>query len=356
MSQLNYFPHPAANRPPHRTGLTVWGVVLIVLGSLFVFFALISVVAVPVMRTVNGAPAGSTPRLVATLASTVATTGALGGGLIWLGVGSCRGRRWVRPIVVAGGCLMMAYGLTSLIHVTANLARAVTSPPPPAAAGPFPAKAMLVSGAVMALVMEVGLGLALPAALVWYYGRRSVADTLAVTDPLPRWTDRVPLPLLGWVLACAHSGGVLVLIAAAGTWVAFTAVLDGWPATVALLVTGGLLLAAAYGSFRRSRLAHVLGVVVYLLLAASTFTFAATGDTTGYYRRIVQGMVATTAGPSAQNTAMAQAQAANGPALWVGSGTLYMLLGAFGTWVAWTYRPNGTNAGPEPRKGGTDAA
>ncbi len=342
MSGINYYAHPSAYRPPHKTGLTVWGVLMIVVGSLLALSSLIAAIAVPVMKAFSGPSGHVTPRLVATLVAGALTSGAMGGGLIWLGTASCRGRRWVGPIIVAGGSLVVFYGATSLIHLTANLAKVLVQPPPAAmaAAGPFPPKALLVFSAAVAVAVDVGMMIVLPAFMVAFYRQPSVAAALAASDPVPRWTDRVPLPRLAWVLACAHSGIVMALVAAGGTWVAFAYVLDGWPAVIALVVTGALLVIAAIGSMRRSALGAAIGIATYLLLAASTITFAATGDVKGYFDRIVQSMTVATTGPAAQNNGIAQGQAMNGPALWYGTGTLYALLAAYGGWVMFVRSPD----------------
>ncbi len=337
MSDLNYYgAHPHAGLP-HRAGLTVWGVVLIVVGGIFGFSALIAAVAVPVMvafRAPASRPtAGTDVRLMVTVAAGVVTAAALAGGLVWLGVGSCRGRRWVRPVVVAGGPLVIAFGSAAILNMAAALVRAITTPAPagPPAAGPVPPQALLVVTSAFALIFAAGLYVVLPAVMVWFYGRPSVADTLSVLDPVRRWTDGVDVPLLRWVMACGYTGAVMIVLAAGGTWVAFTAVLDGWSAAAPLLVVGGTLAVAAVGSYRRSAAARAVGVAAFALLAASTLTFAVAGDPAEYFRQMVDRMAGLTG--AAGNNAFARNAAGGGRLLWAGTGVVYALLAGYGVRV-----------------------
>ena len=350
MSDLNYYAAPPAAALPHRTGLTVWGVVLIVLGGFFCLSGVLALVAVPIMVAVGtpaaGGPAGPKVRLLVLLATNAVTAGILGGGLVWLGVGSCRGRRWVRPLIVAGAPLVMAFGLAALLNLSANVVRAIAGPPAaaPPAAGPVPPQVLLMVTSAVAVVTAAGLSVALPGALVWFYRRPSVGRTLAETDPVRRWTDGVPVPLLRWVVACGYSGGVMLLLAPGGTDVAFTRVLDGWPAAAALLVAGGLLVAAAVGSFRRSTVAWAVGVAVFAVAAASMLTFAVAGHPDEYSRERVRRM-GLLAGGSGPGNAGPQVAAMGGPALWVGTGLVNAALAGYGLWVRGQWdRPANTDA------------
>ncbi|MGZ8710163.1 MAG: hypothetical protein ACXW28_08055, partial [Thermoanaerobaculia bacterium] len=74
-----------------------------------------------------------------------------------------------------------------------------------------------VRGGMSAFVMGctfLFLGLffiALPLAFVLFYRTPDVRATVEALDPVRRWTDSVPLPVLGFALCMLFSGGTMVL-------------------------------------------------------------------------------------------------------------------------------------------------
>ena len=333
MSDLNYYAAPPAGGLPHRTGLTVWGVVLIVLGSIFALSGVGTLAGVAVAMAVRGAVDG---RTVALLAMNCVMSGTMGGGLIWLGVGCCRGRRWVRPLAVAGGSVAAVSGVVSIVPVTVAMAAAAHDP---ALAG-GPGLVVAAAGAVFTLLLMVGV----PVAVVAWFRRPSVADTLGVTDPASRWTDAVPVPVLAWTLACLWLGWGAAFSAAAGVTFWFTATVTGWR-VLAMVVIGVAIMGGGVGSFRGSATAWGVAVGLLAVMAASAVTFVVAGDTTAYRRHMAERTAAitrsfvpatspppgTTARPIAAPRSPAALARSVDPEL--APALLYVTAVAFGFWV-----------------------
>ncbi len=189
MSDLNYYAAPPAAGRPHRAGLIAWGVVAIVAGSALVLSGVATVAVVAVMM---GSRGSADPRAIGPLAQNLVLAGGMGGALIWLGVGSCRGRRWVRPLVVAGGSVAVVSGAVSIVPVGLLVVSTLNDP---AAARPQLPPGVAVGMAVGGLLFSALVLIGLPAVVVAWFRRPSVADTLAGSWTRPRrWTDAVPVP------------------------------------------------------------------------------------------------------------------------------------------------------------------
>src|SRR6185312_5588971 len=77
------------------------------------------------------------------------------------------------------------------------------------ALGPHTAAAMLFTKMIIAVAMLVFYGL-IPGTMVLFYGSQNVRLTCEHHDPVIRWTDRCPPPVLGACLV--HAFGILYLL------------------------------------------------------------------------------------------------------------------------------------------------
>ena len=282
MSDLNYYAPAVRAALPHRAGLIVWGVVMIVVGAFFVLSGLMSVAGLMIMGVASRSGTG---HAIGLMAVNLVMTGGLGAGLIWLGIGCCRGHRWVRPLLVAGGSVAVVSGLVSIVPGWLIMSSAM-SQPATAGSPPLP-KAFWVAIRVSTLAFSILFLIVLPAVLVAWFRRPSVGRTLAAMDPKTRWTDAVPMAVLGWTLACLWLGGTAAAAAAAGLWFWFTTTLVGWPALVGV-VLGLAVVIAGFGCSRRSATAWAASVALLGLMAASAVTFVTAGDTAEYQRQMAE--------------------------------------------------------------------
>jgi hypothetical protein len=281
MTDLNYYGQ--VPRLPHHGGLIAWGVVLIVCGSFFglsILFSIAMFVALSVKRGLDG------PAIVV-LAVQMVTASAMSGGLIWVGIATCQGRRWVRPLLVAGGWLIFSFGIASLLPMSVVLAHVIRDAAPSPGTTPVP-KGLLVGSILIGAAVSAALMIGLPVAAALWFRRPGVGETLATLDPVPRWTDGVPLVRLAWVLACVLTGAGTVITGCGGIWFCFTVLLRGWPAAAVGLVVGAAMAGAGYGCLRRSSTAWSTAVTLFALQAVSAMTFAVAGDREAYQRSIAE--------------------------------------------------------------------
>jgi len=235
---------PVADRPQYRdrgTGLILFGVVQIVLGLLAALMVPFAALGAALSHTVPGAPATSPRQYL----SGIAIYALVAGLLLTLGIGSIQMKRWARALSLVVSWYWMITGalitvlLTAVLPVTMRTVLQVQAKSGGQSAA-LSATALAIILTVIIVFAAVFL-IAIPAALVVFYSRKDVAETCRHRDPVERWTDRVPLPVLGAsVVFVAQS---LYLLSAGLTtplFPFFGRYLTGVPATVWFLVVGAL--------------------------------------------------------------------------------------------------------------------
>jgi hypothetical protein len=135
--------------------------------------------------------------------SGVATYTFIAAALLALGIGSVQMKRWARALTLVTAWYWLIMGalvtvlLTAVLPVITRGALAQmkqsggNSPSPEMSAG-----IMAVFLTLIIVFMAFFLVL-VPIAFVIFYGRNDVAETCRRRDPVGRWTDRTPLPVLG---------------------------------------------------------------------------------------------------------------------------------------------------------------
>ena len=286
MSDLSYYAvSPGQSSLPHRGGLIAWGVIAIVIGSLFILGCAIGAV---IMLTIGFrfVPAGQpTPRLLPLLIGLSFGVG-MGVAQVAVGVGCCRGRRWTAPLLVAAGWVALVGGVLSIVPTFAILIAAASANATAGSSSPgLPPQATLIVTLVTAafgLLIWIGV----PVTVIAWFGRPGVGRTLAELDPHARWTDGVPRTLLAWIVVCVWYGLAIAIAGLAGVHLWFTTILHG-PAAVAVSLIGVAIVAAGYGCYRRSTFAWAASVGLFALMGASAATFAVVGDTAAYQRELL---------------------------------------------------------------------
>ena len=180
--------------PPGRGGLLAFGIISILIGALAGCGSLAMPLTLVAART---APSGVPAMNLAGILFAMAIYVAVAVGFIWVGIGSCQCRRWVRPVVLCFAWPWLVIGLLSSIFVLTTF-RDLRMP----SSTTMPAQVRTIMYMVAGTMMTV-IYILLPLAYIAYYQRRRVQETLNVCDPRPRWTERCPLPVLGlsiWLL------------------------------------------------------------------------------------------------------------------------------------------------------------
>ena len=128
--------------------------------------------------------------------------------LIWLGIGSIQCRRWARDLLLILGWGWLLVGLMALLVMGFVMPRIFAHPPAGAAAPPeVIIRVMMITAMVIMSVFMV----ALPGSLVLFYRSRHVRATCEARDPVRRWTDACPLPVLGLSLMLGY-GALCILM------------------------------------------------------------------------------------------------------------------------------------------------
>jgi hypothetical protein len=120
-------------------------------------------------------------------------------------------------------------------------------------------------------VLITSIYVILPAAFVAFYMAPSVRETFQVRDPVPRWTDACPLPVLGLSLMMAYGAvfGLLGSLANASVMPLFGVLITGLPGFLIMLAFCLLWGWLAWHFFKLDTRVWWPTIIVVLVLAAS---------------------------------------------------------------------------------------
>ena len=190
-----------------------------------------------------------------------------GAAFVWLGIGSLRARRWVRPLMLILAWTWLLSGVMGLGLVLVTLDPLFDE----TALGvePLPAEALLlVKLATVGLVAVAGL--ILPAVFVWGYQSRDVQRTSEALHPEPAWTDRCPISVLGLSIGLAAAAYLALPSAALAPVPWFGRLLSGWPAALLTLLVGVACAYLAWSTYRLEPAGWWGSTVLCLLIGVST--------------------------------------------------------------------------------------
>ena len=284
-SASNLAPEPAApvaeppEAPAYRdrgTGLVVFGVLQIILGLLAAL--MIPLIALGAFMSRLGPGGAMRP---GQFISSVVTYASLAAAFITLGIGSMQMKRWARALTLVTSWYGLITGVLVTVLMTAALPVAMRSALAQAqhnAPGPSPA----LSTGIMAVILTIIIIFAavflilVPIAFIIFYSRQDVAETCRHRDPVERWTDRTPLPVLGASVVLAIGATYLLLVGATTPLFPFFGrYLTGIPAAVCFLVTAALDAYIAVTLFRLQSIGWWIAMVtVPIRLLSMALTYA----------------------------------------------------------------------------------
>ena len=205
----------AAPLPAYKdrsTGLTVFGILTILLGGLCGLL-------VPLMLASLVMPARNPQVPVNALAvlPVVLVYGLLAVALIWLGIGSLSARRWARALLLIFSWTWLIMGVFMTAIMPFFMGTVMANLPPDARTGKpaLPPEAIPIMIAVMVVFFGVFF-IVMPAVWVFFYSSRHVKATCEARDPVPGWTDACPLPVLGFVLWTAAAVPMMLILPLTG--------------------------------------------------------------------------------------------------------------------------------------------
>ncbi len=196
-------PAPVVPPPPaytdRSTGLLIFGIIQVILGLLAALMIPFAMLGAFMSRLVPGG-AGLRP---AQVASAVITYALISATLIAVGIGSLQAKRWARALTLVTSWYALIVGTLTTIFVTAVLPVSIQGFMAEAQHNTPGASSPGLSTAVMAIILTIIIlfvaffAILVPLAFVIFYGRKDVELTCRYRDPVERWTDRAPLPVLG---------------------------------------------------------------------------------------------------------------------------------------------------------------
>lgn len=265
---------PAPAHKDRSTGLLIFGVLTIALGCLAGLMALFMLAGQAMAAKTTQAPTS-----FAAILPAIAVYGVLAAALICLGIGSIQARRWARALLLIFSWSWVFIGVMTTVMLgfimpkaMANVAAAQQSAGHPGLP-PAALNAVLVVMVVFCCLFMVFL----PAVWICFYGSRHVKATCEARDPLPRWTDACPLPVLALCLWLLFSVPMMLLmpIACHGVLPCFGIFLSGLPGTLLCLALAALWSYCAWLIYHLKPQGWWLILIALLVFGASSLvTFA----------------------------------------------------------------------------------
>jgi hypothetical protein len=195
-------PSPYKDR---STGLTIFGIFTLLLGCLCGLF-------IPLMLVGRlAAPAGSPQTSLSAILPATFIYGALAVALIWLGIGSMMARRWARALLVIFSWSSLGTGVLVLIFLVFLLPKTLGDIANNTSGNNAMPPGALVAMMVTMTIIFGGIFILVPGVWAFFYTSRNVKATCEARDPVMRWTDACPLPVLGISIWLAFSGPMLLI-------------------------------------------------------------------------------------------------------------------------------------------------
>ncbi len=261
-----------------RTGLIVFGILEMVLGGL-------AALMIPLMLLGQLLTAATThePQPLRLIIPGVIFYALVAVALIWFGIGSCKARRWARALSLTLAWSWLAIGVVTMAAMAFLLPDIFNAAQPQGRALPESARLAVL---LVTMLFTGALFVAVPAVLVVFYASRHVRATCEARDPVARWTDACPLPVLGlglWV----GLGAVALLampLSTRGVLPVFGVLLTGLGGALCCVVLAAVWGYGAWAIYRRRTVGWWIVFVSVCAWAASGAVTLARIDLLEMYR------------------------------------------------------------------------
>lgn len=264
---------PAVEFKDRSTGLVVFGIITMLVGGLCALLVPLMIFGQTMAQKSTGTPANLQAVIPGAL-----LYGVLAVALIWLGIGSLKARRWARALLLIFSWSWLVMGVIALVFMVIMLPQFMTAmqSAQPAGQPQLPEAAKLM----MALIPLVFMGvifLVLPGVWVFFYRSPHVKATCEARDPVRRWTDACPLPVLAVSLWLAMGVPMMLVMPLAYNSVLpfFGVFLSGMKGTLGYLVFAGVWAWCARALYRldaRGWWLLVAGVCVFTVSNIITYS------------------------------------------------------------------------------------
>jgi len=156
----------------------------------------------------------------------------------------------------------------------------------PTAATPLSTGAMAVV-LTLVIVFAAFFLIIVPIAFVIFYGRRDVAETCRHRDPVERWTDRAPLPVLAASIIL-FVGGLYLFLTGISTpmFPLLGRYVTGLPGAACFFALGAIDIYLAFPIFRRQPFAWWIAILTLTLRSLSLAITYARADMMRAYAKV----------------------------------------------------------------------
>jgi MFS family permease len=260
---------PVADFKDRRGGLIGFGILVIIIGC-------ICALLVPLMffsLTMSARTTGRTTDF-RTIVPAAMLYGAMAVTFVWLGIGSIMTRRWARALLLILAWLWLLMGVFMIggMAIVLPMAFAHSSP----GGQSLPDGMRIVMMIFMLGFMTVAFVI-LPGLLVLFYRSRHVKATCEARDPVIRWTDACPLPVLALSLLLGFGALSMLpmMLVYHSVMPFFGRFLSGLPGTMLLLVMLALWCYCAWATYKLKLAGWwVLFVSFGVLMVSCLITYA----------------------------------------------------------------------------------
>jgi hypothetical protein len=258
------------------TGLTIFGIAQIILGLLAALMVPLIALSAFMSRLAPGGVAMRPGQYISGSLTYIFAAVAL----ITLGIGSVQMKRWARALTLVTSWYWLIMGILVTALLTAVLPvimRSAMRAQENAAGAP----SAEVSAGVMAVILTLVIVffafflVLVPIAFVVFYSRQDVAETCRHRDPVERWTDRAPLPVLGVSLIFFTGAMYMVLVGVTTPMFPFFGkYLTGFAGAACFLFMAALDLYLAIALFRLKSLAWwIAAITVPIRILSMALTY-----------------------------------------------------------------------------------
>jgi hypothetical protein len=264
------------------TRLLLLGAFQVILGCLSGLMAVITVAAV-LLAPMAKVPQGQALSFRVLLPALFLYAG-LAVGLIWLGIGLARARRWAWTLTVVLSWMWLVVGVLGFLFFLFAVAPGMWSTMARQAAMP---REVITAMVVVVAVFAGFVYIVVPAIIVGFCHHDSVRATCLKRDPKVRWTDRCPMPVLALSVIMALSIVSFASSMTYGNMVPMFGVFVTGPAGMALVVLMALVFAyLAWGTYRLQPAAWWGTVLLCLVATVSGAITYARADLMEAYERL----------------------------------------------------------------------
>jgi MFS family permease len=271
---------PEPSHKDRRTGLIVFGILQILLGLLGLGMAALIPVSMSIAHQTDVEP----------MPMRVMVPGLMmyfcwGVMFIWLGIGSAQCRRWARALILIYSWLWLILGIVVVPMMAWLLPRIMSSLPETNQEMPEGMMGIII---VTQIVFMALFFIVLPSVLVLFYRSRHVKATCELRDPVRRWTDNCPLPLLA--VTCMMSLSSLLMLVLPFTGMAmfpfFGTLLTGLPGSILVVGIAGFMFWIGWSFYRQKIAGWWALLVMMVVFGISNYVTFSRIDAMEIYRKM----------------------------------------------------------------------